>query len=441
MNPARRRRDQESVRRGPVASRASRRSGLDAGVTMHATRLKAAAFASLLAAAVFAGVAASRGAAQDAPAAPSAALARTRAVAAASDAFLATLGPDQRRRVLLPFTVQAKAEGIGFSGLGPRPRGRGRLGGPGGPPSDGRGAPPGGLAGGPPGGMKAAEKYGAAIWSNFPEGIVARPGLQLGGLSPAQRAAAMHLLQVLLSPAGYGKVQDIMSADQVLADAGQDFPAGRDVYSLAILGAPDVAKPWMVEFGGHHLGLNVVIVGAHGVMTPTLTGTQPAAYTVAGRTVRVLAGENDKAFALLEALDAGQRQRAVLNYRIGDLVLGPGHDGETLAPEGLRASAMTERQKTLLLDLVAEWAGIVDAAYAGPRLAEIRAGLNDTWFAWSGPTTHAPNKNGSAYYRIQGPKLVIEFAPQTSRGDDPTTHVHTVYRDPTNAYGAAFTHS
>ena len=110
---------------------------------MHATRLKAAAFASLLAAAVFAGVAASRGAAQDAPAAPSAALARTRAVAAASDAFLATLGPDQRRRVLLPFTVQAKAEGIGFSGLGPRPRGRGRLGGPGGPPSDGRGAPPG----------------------------------------------------------------------------------------------------------------------------------------------------------------------------------------------------------------------------------------------------------------------------------------------------------
>jgi hypothetical protein len=50
---------------------------------------------------------------------------------------------------------------------------------------------------------------------------------------------------------------------------------------------------------------------------------------------------------------------------------------------------------------------------------EIKAGLDDTWFAWSGPTTHAESKNGSAYYRIQGPNLVIEFSPQTSNGDDP----------------------
>jgi uncharacterized protein DUF3500 len=43
----------------------------------------------------------------------------------------------------------------------------------------------------------------------------------------------------------------------------------------------------------------------------------------------------------------------------------------------------------------------------------------------------APGKNGTSYYRIQGPKLVIEYAPQP--GED---HVHTIYRDPTNDYGA-----
>jgi Protein of unknown function (DUF3500) len=71
-------------------------------------------------------------------------------------------------------------------------------------------------------------------------------------------------------------------------------------------------------------------------------------------------------------------------------------------------------------------------------MAEIKAGLNDTYFAWSGPTTHEPDRNGSAYYRIQGPKLIIEFSPQ-GVGGDLTNHVHTMYRDPTNDYGVRFT--
>jgi hypothetical protein len=39
-----------------------------------------------------------------------------------------------------------------------------------------------------------------------------------------------------------------------------------------------------------------------------------------------------------------------------------------------------------------------------------------------------------AYYRIQGPTVVIEYAPQPL-GGDPTMHIHTIYRDPTNDYG------
>jgi hypothetical protein len=153
--------------------------------------------------------------------------------------------------------------------------------------------------------------------------------------------------------------------------------------------------------------------------------------------VRVLAAENDKAFDLLNALDDSQRKQAILNYEIGDLVLGPGRAGMTIQPEGLKALSMTAKQQGLLLDVIAEWAGIVNDAYAGPRMEEIRAGLKETYFAWSGATTHEPGKNGSAYYRIQGPKLVIEFSPQGVGGDS-TMHVHTMYRDPTNDYGIQF---
>ena len=96
---------------------------------------------------------------------------------------------------------------------------------------------------------------------------------------------------------------------------------------------------------------------------------------------------------------------------------------------------MNETQRALLLDLISEWTGIVNDRFAAARTEEIKAGLDDTWFAWSGPTAPEPGKkNGTAYYRIQGPKLIIEFAPQHEED-----HVHTMYRDPTNDYGRALT--
>ena len=45
-------------------------------------------------------------------------------------------------------------------------------------------------------------------------------------------------------------------------------------------------------------------------------------------------------------------------------------------------------------------------------MAEIKANLADTWFAWSGPTTTRRGRSGTSYYRIQGPTVVIEYAPQ-----------------------------
>ena len=282
------------------------------------------------------------------------------------------------------------------------------------------------------------EQYGHAVWSNFPVSDVPRPGLTLGSMSATQRDAAMHLLQVLLSPNGYQKVLYIMESDQALAHSGTPFSSGIAYYTLGIFGTPSATAPWMLEYGGHHLALNITIAAEHGVLTPTLTGAQPAVYTSNGKTLRALAQENDKAFALLDTLDEIQRKQAILNYRVNDLVLGPGHDGETIQPEGLKATAMNDQQRAMLLDLIWEWAGIINNAYTPPRMAEIKAGLDDTYFAWSGPTTHEPGRNGSAYYRIQGPKLVIEFSPQ-GVGGDPTMHIHTMYRDPTNDYGRAFT--
>jgi hypothetical protein len=293
-------------------------------------------------------------------------------------------------------------------------------------------------------------------WSNFPTGFIPRAGISFKDMTATQRSAAMTLLSSTLSQKGLEKVQQIMDADEVLKTtegsgrgggrAGKGSPPGRggdaqmfgkDLYYFSFLGSPSETNPWMLQFGGHHLALNITIAGDRGILTPTLTGAQPALYSLNGKTVRPLAGESDKALALLGALDDGQRKQAILNFRVADLILGPGQDGKTIQPEGLKVSNMNEKQRAMLLDVIAEWAGIVHDSAAAARMAELKADFNDTWFAWSGPTSANPGTNITAYYRIQGPHLVIEYAPQ-QLGGDPALHVHTMYRDPTNDYGKKF---
>ena len=82
----------------------------------------------------------------------------------------------------------------------------------------------------------------------------------------------------------------------------------------------------------------------------------------------------------------------------------------------------------MLLDDISEWASIIDESAAAARMAEMEGGYQRNWFAWSGPVTAKP---GSSIERpitgVQGPHLVIEYAPQLL-GGDPSLDVHTMYR-------------
>jgi Protein of unknown function (DUF3500) len=223
-------------------------------------------------------------------------------------------------------------------------------------------------------------------WSNFPTGMVRRGGISLKEMSSVQQNAALALLKTVLSPMGYEKVNRIRMADDDfkvngakkgppggalpgrnggppsgpggLSQSGPGGPPpgdkrsftgadlfGGDLYYISFLGMPSATTPWMLQFGGHHLALNITIAGHEGVMTPTLTGAQPAMFAMNGKTIRPLGAESDKASALLQSLDASQRRRAILNYRVADLVLGPGQDAKKIAPEGLEVASMNDKQR------------------------------------------------------------------------------------------------
>ncbi len=280
------------------------------------------------------------------------------------------------------------------------------------------------------------------VWSNLPTGIAMqvgateRNGLKLGDMTPAQEKGALALVAATLSRDGFQKAMAIVDADQVLET--QSAPAraatarirfGRGEFYIAILGKPSTTDKWMIQFGGHHLAINVTLAGGRNVLTPTHTGAQPASYRIEGRTIRPLGDENDQAFALINALNAEKQKQAILGYEVRNLVLGPGTDGKTIEPEGVRVSTFTTAERAMLVDLVREWVGILGDESAAAKMREIEENLGSTYFAWAGPTTNGQG----AYFRIQGPTVLIEYAPQ-GRADANTDHIHTIYRDPANDY-------
>jgi hypothetical protein len=279
-------------------------------------------------------------------------------------------------------------------------------------------------------------------WSNFPEGLFERDGLMWGTLGDAAREAWLALMQATLSADGYNRVREEWMADQVLADAGgsgggpgMGQQLGTDYYWVAIIGTPSETAAWQWQFGGHHVTINATIAGDRLALTPSFIGVQPGTYTdESGQTVRPLGDIEDDAFALVNALDATQRAAAIRGDQYIDLVLGPGQDGQLVASEGLSAAEMTDAQRSTLLSLIGRYTGLAHEEAAATRLAEIEAELDQTFFAWYGPTA----AGSAAYFRVTGPRVVIEYSPQ-QMGGDPANHIHGIYRDPTNDYGARYT--
>lgn len=278
-----------------------------------------------------------------------------------------------------------------------------------------------------------ADNTQRANWSNFPDGPVVRKGVMRGDMTAPQLAALEALLQTVMSIEGYRNIALQLAAEDEL-DNGIGSPNfGSPYYYVSFLGTPATDAPWMLQFGGHHLAINVTIVGPDLSFSPMLTGGEPLRINFEDQDVYITERETAAAQALMDSLDTAQKQQAIRGSSPINLVLGPGAFGTQVAPEGIRGADLDAEQRQLLLDVIAARLGFINADDFAAKMAVVRGDLDDTYFGWWGPE----GTLGAAYFRVTGPSVVMEYAPQDQDGDN-TDHAHNMYRDPQNDYGAAW---
>ena len=255
---------------------------------------------------------------------------------------------------------------------------------------------------------------------------MARTGLPLKSLDPAQRQLAHALLKTGLGEPGYRKATQIIELETVLAELERN-PVRRDPenYYFWIFGEPGPKGRWGWKAEGHHLSFNFTVVDGNAVATvPTFVGANPAEVrsgALAGR--RVLRAEEDLARQLVLSFPATDRAKVIFDQKAPPEILTTDKSQVTALPEvGVSAAALSGAQRELLRQLLAEYAGALPAPLAAQRLARLEAaGFDKLRFGWAGGV----ERGQPHYYRIAGPTFVLEY----DNTQDGANHVHTVWRD------------
>ena len=284
-----------------------------------------------------------------------------------------------------------------------------------------------------------------ARWSNLPIIMVRPAGLLIGDMSDESRRAAHALMRATLSSQGYAKFTGIMLLEDLLhqmetqaLQANEErrndpfaraFVATRDYqkYAVAIFGDPG-DENWGWKIAGHHAAANFTISDGRVGFTPTFLGSSPMEVRdgrYAG--LMALSKEGQRGIDFMNSLDSAQRKAATIAGNAADDVFeGPGRRRSLETYEGLLLDKLTDEQQQLLRRLVSEYVHNAEHETAAAQLAAIRdAGWDKLWFSWRGPV----DAGGMFYYRVHGPRILIEY----NRQD--VNHDHMIIRDPTNDYG------
>jgi hypothetical protein len=275
-------------------------------------------------------------------------------------------------------------------------------------------------------------------WSNISPYLM-RHGVLLEALDDTRRDLALELVRSTLSQVGYTTARDVMKLNEHIGEiTGRWNEYGEWVYWLSIFGAPSKDKPWGWQIDGHHLIVNCLVLGDQIVLTPQFMGSEPVlAESGKYQGTRVFAPEEAAGYRLMSALSNGQQDEARIGMQLPfDAVATAPHDNLVMPYAGIRVATFDASQQRAVFELLDVFLTRWPAGHAQAKLAELRAHLDETYFAWIGPC----DAESPFYYRLHSPVLWLEFDHQPGialDNDEPSrNHIHTLIRTPNgNDYG------
>jgi hypothetical protein len=277
-------------------------------------------------------------------------------------------------------------------------------------------------------------------WNFIPTNMFPRQGLPIKEMTEPQRKLAHELLKSGLSQRGYATTTAIMDQlEAILRDTEAAARGGKpganirdpELYFFTVFGTPAAKGTWGWRVEGHHVSLHFTIGdGVAVVGAPSFWGTNPAEVRDGPKKgFRVLDREQDAGRAMVMALDEAQKKTALIaDVAPTDILTKTEVITNPLSPLGIPASALTAKQRELLMQLIDVYTSQMTADIAADRLAEIKkGGVDKIAFAWAGPVEPGQKH----YYRVQGPTFVIEFDNTQNDGN----HIHSVWRDFESDFG------
>ena len=257
-------------------------------------------------------------------------------------------------------------------------------------------------------------------WAYWPTD---RRGIPLWNLDRRQAKAAHRVLATLLAVPAYARAVTIMGLDEVL-DRQEGYASDRrhrEDYWLSFFGEPG-GEVWGVRFEGHHLSVHATFCQGEARLTPLFLGANPAVIDDGGRTaVAPLGPEEQLGFELLHSLSSEELAAAVVSDDAPDDILTRNRARlHSLSAEGVPLTGLRSGAASCARALLDVYLGRFPAG-------SLRPDPQDAVFAWAG----AREPGIGHYYRMAGPRLLIEFD-NTQNG---ANHVHTVVRDPGTDFG------
>jgi len=283
----------------------------------------------------------------------------------------------------------------------------------------------------------------ARKWSNLPAALVARNGITWGSLSTAQQTAARTLIATALSSTGNTLHIGLQAADDYLNANGGGSSYGAGQYYIAFLGTPSTSDFWMLQLTGHHLTYNIAFNGTYKSPTPMFLGVEPkGSFTQSGTTYDPMEAQRTAMSNLGSALTA--YSGAKLSGTYSDLLFGANGTGNidgtcprsysSVTEHGLLYSSLSSADQALVQAVINAYVNTQASEYASDLLSAYldSTALASTYVAYSGSGTVTTKGN---YFRIEGPRVWIEFSVQSGVIFSTDIHYHTIWRDKYGDYG------